>query len=109
MLTRARGNAIVLTPFLGALMFLILAIAGDIWQWSATGLRPGESSYGASVFTLGFLNSLNLFTVALLVLFVTARLLVGRTDPARDRKSTRLKSSHSCAHRMPSSARKTTH
>src|SRR3546814_663953 len=83
MLTRARGKAIVLTPFLGALMFLILAIAGDIWQWSATGLRPGESSYGASVFTLGFLNSLNLFTVALMVLFVTARLLVGRTDPVR--------------------------
>src|SRR3546814_12726530 len=40
MLTRARGKAIVLTPFLGALMFLILAIAGDIRQWSATGLWP---------------------------------------------------------------------
>src|SRR3546814_17900878 len=46
MLTRARGTPIVLTPFLGRLMFTFLPLAGDRWQRYGIVLRSSATSDG---------------------------------------------------------------
>lgn len=67
----------------GALLMLGSAFGLDLFLWWEIGIRPTDSSYGASIFTFGFLNGLLWFALLLMTGFIAARLLTGRLDGIR--------------------------
>ncbi len=67
----------------GAIALLGGALALDLYLWSEAGVSPKDTSYGASIFTIGLLNGLMVFTLALMTAFAIARLLTGQMDKVR--------------------------
>ncbi len=68
---------------LGAVPLLVAASAFDLHALYDTGLRPTQSSYAATVYTVALLQALYVAAAVAMALFVVAKSIAGRLDSVR--------------------------